>query len=298
MRADLYVYSDSFKYNGVDSVQTLLVKLQTFKDLTQRVPSSDNQFLFNNGDFLNTVFLPDGTTCKELIYGNFNSSGNRDLSLIFKTLLTSGVYHVTNFSSEEINELIGEHSEEVCAAKVVLSKESINDKTKQLLGTFEDWLAFRSYFLGLYPGDVDFFYKECKRYYPNLKFGTRYKSMTTEVLVSHSQRLTECLHIMNSHMLLEYQNFKGSNIEFPAFFASKYGLDGGSFEGRKDKKFEIVFDTDPPQTLICEPHLKFNKPDYSKKNIPGINFYCRVYFCMPSTKNENYIYIGAIVKHL
>ena len=298
MKADLYVYSDSFKYNGIDTVETLLLKLKTFKDLTQRVPSKDNQFLFNNNDFLNTIFLPNGETCHDLIFGISDLSKNRDIRLIFKTFLTSGVFHVTNFTPDEIDELIGEHSEDSCSAKVVLSKESINDKTKQLLGTYDDWLIFRSYFLGLYPGDVDFFYDECKKYYPNLKFGTRYKSMTKEVLVSHSERLTECLQFMNSKMKLEYQDFKGSNIDFPSFFSKKYNLDGGSFEGKKDEKFEIVFDTIPPKTLICEPHLKFNTPDPSKINIPGINNYCRIYFCIPSEENDKYIYVGAIVKHL
>ncbi|WP_099290752.1 MULTISPECIES: hypothetical protein [unclassified Butyricimonas] len=295
MRADLYVYSDSFAYNHSDDEVAILTKLKNFRDLTQKVADKDNVFLFNTDEFMATELLPDGTTCGDFILGQH--AYPKEISQLFFILLTSGVYHATNFTGEEIDELIEWHSEDSCSAKVVLTKTECMERSKQVLGTYEDWRMFRSYFLGLYPGDVDFFYQECSKYYPNLVFGERYKSQTKEVLVSHSEKITACLLVMDTYFMNEFRVAQCSNIDFPRIFACKYNIEGGSFEGEKDEKFNVFF-ADENTTLVCEPHLKFNSPDASKAQKRNINQYCRIYFSMPTSKNSTKIHIGAIVRHL
>lgn len=47
MKADLYVYAGSFAYEEGVSEQDILKRLQTFKELTQKVDDSDNTFRVN-----------------------------------------------------------------------------------------------------------------------------------------------------------------------------------------------------------------------------------------------------------
>ena len=297
MKADLYVYADSFVYNQKDTDIQVLEKLRKFKVLTQKVSNSENVFLFNTKEFSSTQLLADGTLCGDFLLQNKKKNINRDINNVFLNLLTSGIYHTTNFTGNEIDGLIGMHDKDSCSAKVVLEKSHIQNREKQIIGTYQDWLDFRRFFLGLYPCDVDFFYDECAKYYPNLRFGERYKNETAFVLESHSEKITYCLSVMNDYFMTEYKNATCSNIDFPNQFAVAYSIDGGSFEGTKHEKFKVYFE-DIDKKLICEPHLKFNTPDSSKSKRYNINLYCRIYFSMPSNKNAETIYIGAIIKHL
>lgn len=299
MRADLYVYAGSFEHNQKDCDTEVLIRLSEFKDLTQRVPKSDNQFLFNTDEFENTCLLADGTTCGQLMKPDCKQK--QEIQKLFLLLITSGIYKKTLLTGKEIDGFLELHDKNSCSAKVILSQKDQKEELPfEVIAKYENWQKFRSHYLGLYPLDVNHFYEECSKYYPNLKFGERYKQETDKVLKTHSKQITNCLYNMNTYLLKEYRNSTCSRIDFPEAFARKFEIkDGGSFQGDKNKKkaFEIPFEGFS-HPLICEPHLKFNSPDNPKMKLKREENYCRIHFYMPSCKTEKFVYIGAIVRHL
>ncbi len=299
MTADLYVDARSFEYNGTDSDIEVLNKLYCFRNLFSRVNLKENRFYFNNDEFPETQLLADGTTCGMLLFGTHGNI-NHDVRGVFLLLISRNIYRSTTFNREQIDSLIGLHDENSCSAKVVLNRSDESEITKHVVATYDDWLIFRSYMLGLYPGDSSKFYSECKKLFDNLNFSDDHKHLTDEVLVSHSIKICDALCKMSRFMLPQYEAFVGSNIDFPHNFAKNHGFDDGSFQGTKNNQLKAMFKVSgkhEPVEKICEPHFKFNSPDIEKRTHPDINQYCRIYFVMPQ-KNDKEILIGAIRRHV
>ena len=69
MKADLYVYAGSFAYEEGVSEQDILKRLQTFKELTQKVDDSDNTFRVNFNELFQTPISENGMTIGDAYAG-------------------------------------------------------------------------------------------------------------------------------------------------------------------------------------------------------------------------------------
>lgn len=298
MKADLYVYAGSFAYEEGISEQDILKRLQTFKELTQKVDASDNTFRVNFTELFQTPISKNGMTIADAFEGKMKGSVAKTYQQLIVNIFTSGTLKPETSSGQEIDSLIGSHDQYSCKAKVVLSDKNIYDPEKHLVGTYDDWQRFRVHFLGLYPINSDNFYNECKKIFNNIIFSEKYKDATIDVLESHSEKIAQGLLEVERFLISEFKGHKGSRINFPEIFAKNHSFDDGSFQGSNQDKTTFEMEFPKIGKLNCEPHLKFNSPDDSKKNKPKINIYCRIYFFMPTEARCDKVYIGAIVRHL
>lgn len=299
MNADLYVYAGSFENDGSIGDVELIRKLEVFRNLTQNVSTSDNTFHVNFNELFETKITEGGHTFHDAIRGKIDGPYGKLYQKLITGILTTGRYIDESTPGCQIDKWIGLHDKTCCSAKVVLSEKNVYDRESQMVGTYDDWVNFRSHFLGLYPGDVEAFYKECSRLYPSIVFSDCYKNGTEEVLASHSERIANGLLAIERNFLQTYKSYSGNNIDFPYSFAMANEFDDGSFEGKNQNKKVFKIQFDGIGILNCEPHLKFNKPDDRKlKGNPDVNKYCRIYFHIPTPENQDKIYIGALVRHL
>ena len=293
----MYIYSGSFSHNGKDSDWEVIQKMEKFSELTNKVGEKfrkDNQFYANYTELNDTKIFADGTTFSNILYGNVTNI-SIDLQQAFYLIMSHGYLEATEKDSDAIDSLFANNTEECCNAKVVLSKENVYDKGNCILGTFEDWLKYRSFLLGLFPGSYTSFYQECERYYENLVFSDDYKKESQQVITTHSAQICHTLYCMNHWMLKELKEYKGSRIDFPLIFARKYNIENASFEGNGDTKHNYLTMNFNNGKKVCEAHFKYNSIN-GEKRYNDIRDCCRVYFAMPTT-DEQYIYIGAIINH-
>ena len=297
MNLNMYIYSGSFAYNGKDSDSEVLQRLSKFTELTTAVGANfheDNRFFANYIELDETILFSDNTTFSELLYGNAPNK-SFELQQAFYLILTCGYFESTDRSCSEIDNLISKNEEFNCNAKVVLSKENEYKKGHCVIATYNDWLFFRSYLLGLYPGKHVNFFRECERYFKNLVISVDYQAHSQQVLTTHSAQICHILYCMNIYMLDEIESYKGSRIDFPKIFASNHGIEDGSFEGNGDTKHKYLTMHFHDGKKVCEAHFKYNSIN-GKKIFHDVRDCCRIYFAVPN-KGDNKIYVGAILNH-
>ena len=296
MNLDMYIYTDSFTHNGKDSDYDVIERLNKFTELTTKVGTNfrdDNRFYANYNELNETKLFSDGTTFLDMLYGN--CSNNYELNNTFLLILSSGYLESTELPANKIDCLITNNTEDNCYAKVVLSKENAYSNGNCIVATYEDWLIYRSELLGKFPGTCSNFYQECERYYENLVISKDLQSASKQVLETHSAQICYILYCINTYMLTEFSKFKDSNIQFPHYFAKKYDIEDGSFEGNGKTKRKYLIMSFPEGEKTCEAHFKYNSINGVKK-FNDVRDYCRVYFSIPK-EGDTKIYIGAILNH-
>jgi len=297
MNLNMYIYSGSFAYNGKDSDFEVIERMAKFTDLTNKVGErfrDDNRFYANYSELNDTAIFSDGTTFCNLLYGT-TSNKSYELEQTFYLILSQGYLESTEILGSTIDNLITQRTETECKAKVVLSKENVYQDGNCIVGTYEDWLSYRSDLLGMFPGTCDSFYHECERYYENLIISEDYRKDSSQVLTTHSVQICHILHCMNTCMIQELKDYKGSRIDFPINFARNHNIEDASFEGNGDTKRKYLTMNFPDGERVCEAHFKYNSVN-GEKLFNDVRDCCRVYFSIP-TNNDTQIYIGAILNH-
>ena len=292
----MYIYTDSFTYNKKDSDYEVLERLNKFTELTRKIGGQfreDNKFYANYNELNETKIFSDGTTFSNILYGNCSS--NYELQQAFLLIMYSGYLEPTELPAHEIDNLLTKKSEDCCYAKIVLSKENVYSDSNCIVATYEDWSLYRSDLLGKFPGTCSIFFQECERYYENLVISKDLQSNSKQVLETHSVQICHILYCINTYMLTEFSEFKGSNIDFPHYFAKKYDIEDGSFQGDGKTKHKYLTMNFPEGKKICEAHFKCNSINGVKK-FNDVRDYCRVYFSIPK-EGDTKIYIGAILNH-
>ena len=298
MNLNMYLCSGSFAHNGKDSDLEVVERIEKFTELTNKVGEKyhdDNRFYANYTELNETVVFSDGTTFCNLLYGNATGK-SYELEQVLMLILSRGYLEATDVLGSFIDNLITQNSKEECNAKVVLAKENVYKDGYYVVATYEDWLSFRSFLLGKFPGTNETFYKECKRYYERLLISDDYREDSQQVLKTHSTQICHVLHSMNTYMLEELKEFKGNRINFPITFARNHNIDDASFEGNGTTKRKCLTMNFPDGKKICEAHFKYNDIN-GKKVFNDVRDYCRVYFAVP-TMNDTRIYVGAILNHI
>lgn len=293
MKADLYVCDDTFKYNGSDSVADVKIKLSDFLIMLDEVRKykEDNSLYLVKENFGKTVVFGDKKTINDII-SDYKSS----ILIYGKDVLTllMGIFkHCKNskVSLNDMKEYLTIEDEQNCSAILVLNPLDEYQEHIQVLSSVDGWLKFRRYFLAKYPGDEEFFLSESKKYFPDLRIHENTKDTLGDVFASHHKKIVAYLSVLNDCLIMEF-NASGNRdfVSFLTKFAGDHHLEGASFEGTKDDKFNFSF---PDGTkAYCEPHLKMFTDDSGNKNQ-----HCRIHFKKPS-ENEEVVYIGCICEHM
>ena len=293
----MYIYSGSFAHNEKDSDFEVIERLAQFSDLTNKVGEKyreDNRFFANYTELNDTVIFSDGTTFSSLLFGTAENKSH-DLEQAFYLILSQGYLENTDIPCDEINELITQNSDMGCNAKVVLSRENVYQNENCIIATYQDWLSYRSYLLGRFPATYESFFEECERYYEHLVLSKDFQSESQQVLKTHSSQICQILYCMNTYLIKELEAYKGNRIDFPHFFAKKYNIEDGSFQGDGDTKRKYLTMNFPDGKKICEAHFKYNTIN-GRKVYNDVRDCCRIYFAIPKDGDEC-IYIGAILNH-
>lgn len=297
MYLNMYIYTGSFAYNGKDSDYEVLTRLEKFTNLTNRVGANfreDNRFYANYTELNETILFNDKTTFYDILYGK--STKGHELDQAFLLIMSQGYIEPTIITGCEIDDIITQQTEEVCNAKVVLSHENVYKEGNYIVATYEDWLSYRSFLLGKFPGEYISFYKECERYYENLVISKDYQKESQQVLRTHSSQICHILHCMNVYMFKDLKEFKGSRIDFPKNFARNHNIEDASFEGNGKTKHKYLTMNFHCGKKVCEAHFKYNSIN-GCKHFNDVRDCCRVYFSVPTISDDK-IYIGAILNHV
>jgi hypothetical protein len=299
MIAHLFINRDSFNPQETDTVKTVAQKLLNFKRLLDHIKQYKDEnlvylnhakfretHLLNNGfSELSIVDLLDWHKCQEVF-------GTRDIAIIIQSLFC---YTDRNVTDDEIEEYLPLEDSDNCNGILVMNLNSAYDAKKQIISDINGWLKFRRYYLAKYPNNVEYFLKECMKYFPNICIAYPQNDLK-DVIDTHTIQIVNCLSILNDNIRPDLADFKGQGDwpHFLVWLAAKYGLDGASLEGEKDQKFNFVFVTNENIQIerYCESHLKMYQNDKKQKNK-----HCRIYFSKPQ-ESDIVIYVGYIGEHL
>lgn len=293
MVADLYICKESLAYNGKDSLPDIVRKLSIFQILLEKVRQySDENILFLLKEkFFETILCADGSTIGS-IFSDYAGSLEKFGKDAYKLLVSLLNYCNTSVATlEDIKGDLLSDNAESCSAILVINGIAGLENNHQVLSNVGDWLRFRRFFLGKYPGDVDFFLAESKKYFPELCICPGTKPGLSKVLPSHHKQIVGYLSVLNDYLISDFEDYGNTCMpEFLKWFALKHSLDDSSFEGKKDDKFSFSFGTGA--VAYCESHLKMFKDDKGNRNQ-----HCRIYF-KPPLKGDKIVYVGSICQHL
>lgn len=292
MRADLYIYHDTFSYNGNDSSEEIKQKLLEFKELIEKIRDykEDNVLHAVKEKLFNTIIDQEGITIKDFFENQTLIKSKYGLDIL-KIVLTVFKYcHNCIATLSDLEEYLELESESECNALLVLNKIPNIENGIQVIANVKGWLNFRRHFLIKYPKEKEYFISELTKYFPGLIINPNIGSVIDDVWHTHTRQIVIYLSILEENLFPDLKKFKGDFIQFLDWFARNYHFDGASFEGKKDKKFLCTFNNG--NSFYCEPHLKMFKDDNGNKGQ-----HCRIYFKAPDN-GESSIYIGYICSHL
>lgn len=292
MIASLYISSETFKYNGIDSDLIVLKKLVELNDLIKKLRNSlDNIFHVNKNTLLTARILQDGSTINDIIC--HKRKINNDVLNIFLQLFQT--CKQVDLSFNDLIEYLSLEDEDNCTALVVFNWITGLPQNHQILSNIKGWLEFRRYYLGKFPKTPDYFITESSKYFERIIIHPDNTRGLRKLIKSHSRKLVNSLAVLNDHLV---DDLRQSLVGYPEFlndFAITRRIDGASLEGRKHDKFKFIFyeGTTDELTKYCESHLKIFRDD------SGARKHCRIYFAKPNMTQDNpFVYIGSICEHL
>ena len=295
MKADLYISNLSFAWNGSDTDAIIIRKISGFCDLMARIhefPKQNSVFVNYSNEYASTVINQSGIGLLAIVYERDKGRDflGRDL---YNRFLNAFSYSskVTSLSEQDLFDLLQmEDEDNHYNGILVLNKTTSYPDSVQIVSTIKEWVKFRRVLLVEHPESGKNYLEESVMCFPNLVIHEDNSSSLDSFIKTHLRRITECLSVLNDHFTDDLVSFQGTHPLFVSHFGPTYGLDGSSFEGTGDEKFNKQF----PDLSIhyCEPHLKMYHDD-----IGNNNSHCRIYFEFPPD-NSTTIYVGFICEHL
>lgn len=294
MNADLYISNLSFAWNGEDSDDQVVGKFKDFCDLMNRINkfSDKNRVYVNHSnDFSSASINQSGISLFTLVSNRDSGHGflGRDLYNRFLNAFSSSL--ITSMNEKDLLDLLQmEEDKKHYNGVLVLNKTPSYPDSVQIISTISEWLKFRRSLLADNPESGNNYLEEAMMCFPNLVIHNDNANSLDSFIKTHVCGITKCLAVLNDFFIEDLKSFVGTNPLFVSHFGPAHGLDGSSFEGTGDDKFNKQF----PDLSIhyCEPHLKMYHNDRGKDNC-----HCRVYFEFPPA-GSSVIYVGFICEHL
>lgn len=294
MNAQLYISDETFKYNGIDSLEDISKKIAEFSELVNFVITNNkgDSFLVRNNQFYSVPILNDEKTLYDVLY-NKDFDNLRDIRNLLMSCLSNFIN--TEESLDGFYKKLSDNT--TCSAIVVLNKfenEEIPSE-KQIISTKDDWYAFhRSYLYLNLCNEIKDFLNELPLYFEKLILHEDNEKTIKTVYSTHLKQIVTYLGYLNDHLLEDFKLSQTSDfLTFLKEFSIKYNIDDASFEGTKKTSFKKSFFINGKiEEKYCEPHLKMLKNDKNEANK-----HCRIYFATVK-KEDKFIYIGIIKNHI
>jgi hypothetical protein len=168
-------------------------------------------------------------------------------------------------------ELLSWIDKDNCHGLIAFHKISNFDNDLQIIYGKDEWYRFRRHFLSLYPCNENFFIDECAKYFPNLYFHDRNKTVVSHLLKDSTRKLVHYLSELNdkfSEAKTTPYDRKLSLIRFNSMCsfdqdASDEGNSGSKKKSKVQKKdtFEFTNKYNNKKKVCCDLHLKILKND-------------------------------------
>lgn len=303
MVAEFYIIAESFEENTKLSKEEIEERIKSLsRDFIYIRKYKETNKLLIHPDIYNVRFIND-VLISDLLFNNeiANRTIDRDVRVSLQKIIIES--ENTDISSQEVKEiLISKHSNDTCHGLIAFHEVKDIKPEYQIIYNINGWLEFRRYFLGIYPGNANFFIDECIKYFPNLFFHSKNKDTVNTILHNCAKKIIYNLTALND-FLREAQKDASNRTEALEKLSIIAELDEvASLEGNASRKRDLTLSflnkENEMEDVCCEPHLKLCYND----NYPGDSSYAtnrRIYFHEGKPNiQEGKILIGHIGEHL
>ncbi|MDL2208905.1 hypothetical protein LJC54_02990 [Parabacteroides sp. OttesenSCG-928-J18] len=305
MIADLYLLTESIQHNGADSEDVILAKLNTFiEDLIHIDLYRDENKIFINP----SIYSVNITETKNIF--QILESLERDKKNFLYGILYNGS-NSTDLNVDEVRIKCTRHNREVCSGIIAFNAIRELDDELTIIYNQKGWFDFRRFFLGIYPGDADFFIDECKKYFIKLFFHENNRTSIINYLHIFPKKIVKYLSDLNDlfpdFYENNYRNALNINDLLRQFSIMCEHDRHASLQGNPERRDSLTFDffaynEDADMyyvdNIYCEPHLKISKSDNYPQDSRD-DYPCRIYFHFGKKNVENgRVLIGSIGPHV
>ena len=317
MQVNLYLHKDTFCYNGTDSREDLVNKLNLLTNDLAKIKSTKGSNIVNilvSSDLSITDIYQ-----KENIF-NLLKEVSPEAKILFYSIIGNTSEYCDSTIEEIKKKCIYKKDEEECNSLVYLNvpeetneaenyskKPYIQFDNYEIIYNFQTWQTLERQILGNHPGDSNHFLTECKRLFNNMYFHQNCEITLSEVVDKIPRAIVCHLACMNDNMqkFLKNSGTKQAN-DLLMEFAGEFHLCEGSLNrsGRYKSILTFEFPTtkDPNQKAkkYCDPHFKLDKCDSNCESFGTKEelIYGRIYFNFgdPEVANGKLL-VGWIGKH-
>lgn len=293
----VFLFHPSLQWRGGDETTSIidrLIKCQEVALYIKKFPEA-HRFLFWKEEFLDTAVDEDGTSIKSLllnpkIKGYVGKTVANAIMPILKEAKGTGFAFDDLETYLDGRENLGDAEQDV--GLLVCDVES---PFETVIGCCDDILNLRLNIILAGRFTSDKLRREGKYVFDRLIFSRLNDAKFKDVAKSHPNKIVNALRLLNDCFPEEYFELlksKSKDDALEEFGIVHSEIDGCSSEAYEES-FDIEFELENGTKLIkrCTPHLKLNSNDQGQSKQ-----YARIYFALPSSKDEP-LYVGRIITH-
>lgn len=292
----VFLYHPSLQWNEGDGIATISKRLMTCREVALYVKNypEAHELLFWKEDFLGTTIDSEGVTIKRLLL-NPKEKGYIGKTLfdaimpVLKTAKESDVVFANLAASlEERHSQENEQDVGLLLCEIESPFQTIVQSSLDILN-----LHVNIIMAGRFSADK--LRREGKYVFDRLIFSSLKDADFKNVAKSHPKRIMEALKVLNNCFPEEYFELLKEKTKDDAL--EEFGITHEEIDGCSSEAYESSFDIEfelkdgSKVTKRCTPHLKLDSNDLGQSRK-----YARIYFALPSSKDEP-IYVGRIIPH-
>lgn len=304
MIANLYLPTDSIRYNGVDSEEEVENKLKSFiKDLVYIEQYKSENIIYIGSDIYETKITSDKN-----IFAVAEMLAYEESNLIYSVLGNTSEMCLNPLT--DLIEACQIDTDEECTTIIAFNTIQVPDTVHYIIYDKTSWFTFRRVMLGKHhKNDPVFFIEECRKYFKELYFHENNKVVVGKYLPKSAIKFIKYLTALNDSFKDYKVNNPGVNTnDMLANFSRLHEMDDlASLQANPSKKPHLTFVFDAinsntklsyKKSILCEPHLKICYPD--NPTDPDRYDYCaRIYFHFGDSEVQNgKVLIGSIGPHV
>jgi hypothetical protein len=274
MVAHFYLLAVSFQNNAHFNKEEIEEKIRSLSEDVNLIHKykETNKLFANYSEIypqilFSTYTVEDIICLKEKVF-------ERDVLNALQNIIVNKAQATENSFQEVKDELLPKIDEHNCYGLIAFHKIAEFDENMQVIYGKDEWYRFRRHFLSLYPHDANFFVDECTKYFPELYFHERNKTVISHLLKDSTKKLVHYLSELNDKFSLAKTNPYNRKQSLKRFnsmcsFDQNASDEGnsGSKEKSKVKKrdtFEFIDKYGQKKEICCDLHLKILKDDRGK----------------------------------
>lgn len=274
MKVNLFLHKDTFCYNGIDSKETLLLKLQNLTVDLAKIKShcGDNEVHIMVSSSLSLTKVYKDETVFQVLEGLSREARGMFYSILYNTSSLcdyglSDVEALCNYAKDEeaCNSLVYLNAPEIADDATFRSKPYMQFDKYEIIYNYQNWQTLERQILGNHPLSAEHFYNECVRLFTNLYFHEKCKDTLSDVFDKVPRNIMLHLSCMNDKLrqFVETSDMTQAN-DLIMSFAGKYNLCEGSLNRNVRYKTQLTMlfpktgKEQGEKEMYCDPHFKLN----------------------------------------